>query len=168
MRMIFIVRGHFLSTHSHNLSNGHTSVCHLGPGNFCGDELLTWCLKKPSLDRLPPSCATLTSLDSTEAFGLDAEDLKFVTDHFRYKFVNEKLKRTARYYSSGWRTWAVVTIQLAWRRYKARRSEPLDRAPSTGGNALGISPLSRSGSECNRLRFYAAMFSSHKPQDHLE
>lgn len=169
-RMLFIVRGHFHS--SHDLSNGHKSICYLGPGNFCGDELLTWCLKKPLVERLPPSSATLTSLDSTEAFGLDAQDLKFVTEHFRYKFVNEKMKRTARYYSSGWRTWAVVTIQLAWRRYKARKAKfPADEAselPSMGSTTSRISPLARSESECDRLRFYAAMFTSHKPQDHLE
>ncbi|MCO5550500.1 hypothetical protein L7F22_003987 [Adiantum nelumboides] len=169
-RMLFIVRGHLLS--SHNLSNGSSSVCCLGPGNFCGDELLTWCLKRPFVERLPPSFATLTSMDSTEAFGLDAHDLKFVTEHFRYKFVNEKLKRTARYYSSGWRTWAVVTIQLAWRRYQARKAklqvdEVMD-LPSIDRTASRISPLARSESECDRLRFYAAMFTSHKPQDHLD
>lgn len=168
-RMLFIARGHLHS--SHDLSNGHTSICYLGPGNFCGDELLTWCLKKPLVERLPPSCATLTSLDSTEAFGLDAQDLKFVTEHFRYKFVNEKMKRTARYYSSGWRTWAVVTIQLAWRRYKAskaRKAKFPAELPSMGNITSIISPLARSESECDRLRFYAAMFTSHKPQDHLE
>ncbi|KAI5077311.1 hypothetical protein GOP47_0007135 [Adiantum capillus-veneris] len=168
--MLFIVRGHLLS--SHDLSNGRSSICCLGPGNFCGDELLTWCLKRPFVERLPPSFATLTSMDSTEAFGLEAQDLKFVTEHFRYKFVNEKLKRTARYYSSGWRTWAVVTIQLAWRRYRARKAKlPADEAmdlPSIDLTASTISPLARSESECDRLRFYAAMFSSHKPQDHLD
>eukprot|EP00250_Pteridium_aquilinum_P014526 c22042_g1_i1 orf=687-2840(+) len=169
-RMLFIVRGHLLS--SHDLSNGNSSICCLGPGNFCGDELLTWCLKKPFVERLPPSFGTFKSVDSTEAFGLEAQDLKFVTEHFRYRFVNESLKRTLRYYSSGWRTWAVVTIQLAWRRYQARKAKlcadegmelsSIDRTTSR------ILTLARSVSECDRLRFYAAMFNSHKPQDHLE
>ncbi|KAH7428913.1 hypothetical protein KP509_09G023200 [Ceratopteris richardii] len=168
-RMLFIVRGHLLS--SHNLSNGRSSICCLGPGNFCGDELLTWCLKRPFVERLPPSFATLTSTESTEAFGLDAQDLKFVTEHFRYKFVSENLKRTARYYSSGWRTWAVVTIQLAWRRYRARKAKlAVNKAMDfkSSEHVIRISPLARSESEGDRLRFYAAMFNSHKPQDHLD
>ncbi|KAI5064433.1 hypothetical protein GOP47_0021332 [Adiantum capillus-veneris] len=156
-RMLFIVRGHLLSSHA--LSNGDSSVCCLGPGNFCGDELLTWCLKRPFVERLPPSFATLKSVDVTEAFGLEAQDFKFVTEHFRYKFINEDLKRTARYYSSGWRTWAAVSIQLAWRRHQAKKA----KLP-----AVEAVEMARSLSERDRIRLYAAMFSSHKPQDNLQ
>ncbi|MCO5573222.1 hypothetical protein L7F22_026991 [Adiantum nelumboides] len=156
-RMIFIVRGHLLSSHA--LSNGDSSVCCLGPGNFCGDELLTWCLKRPFVERLPPSFATLKSVDVTEAFGLEAQDFKFVTEHFRYKFINENLKRTARYYSSGWRTWAAVSIQLAWRRYQVKKA----KLPT-----VEAVEMSRSLSERDPIRLYAAMFSSHKPQDNLQ
>lgn len=162
-RMLFIVRGHLHS--SQQLNNGQPSICYLGPGNFCGDELLSWCLRRPFIERMPHSSATLTSIDSTEAFGLEAQDLKYVTEHFRFKFVNAHLERTAHYYSSGWRTWAAVTIQLAWKRYKARKSEQLTHNYNIGPR---ISSLNRSQSEHDRLRFYASMFSAPKPQDHLE
>lgn len=156
-RMLFIVRGHFRSTNQ--LTNGLTSTCMLGPGNFCGDELLSWCLRRPFVDRLPISSATVVSVDTTEAFGLEAKDLKYVTQHFRYTFLSEKIKRTARYYSPGWRTWAAVAIQLAWRRYKARF------ALSSLSFVRMRRPLSRSYSEEDRLRLYAAMLASPKPND---
>eukprot|EP01018_Ginkgo_biloba_P037518 Gb_41576 [translate_table: standard] len=168
-RMLFIVRGHLQSTQK--LSKGLESSCMLGPGNFCGDELLSWCLRKPFLERLPPSSATFTSLEATEAFGLDAQDLKYVTEHFRYKFANENLRRTARYYSSSWRTWAAVTIQLAWRKYKARTTHEQLSASSSPLLFMSLGTpnhLTRSLSDRERLRLYAAMFMSPKPNDHLE
>ncbi|PIA34377.1 hypothetical protein AQUCO_03800172v1 [Aquilegia coerulea] len=116
-RMLFVVRGHLQS--SQVLRDGVESCCMLGPGNFSGDELLSWCLRRPFIERLPPSAFTLVTLETTEAFGLEAEDVKYVTQHFRYTFVNEKVKRSARYYSPGWRTWAAVAIQLAWRRVRS-------------------------------------------------
>ncbi|CAH9083514.1 unnamed protein product [Cuscuta europaea] len=112
-RMLFIVRGH-LECRQHSIS----SSCMLGPGNFSGDELLSWCLRRPFVVVLPPSSFTLVTLETTEALGLDAHELKYVTHHFRYTFAKERVKRIARYYSPGWRSWAVVAIQLAWRRYK--------------------------------------------------
>ncbi|KAJ7546947.1 hypothetical protein O6H91_08G062000 [Diphasiastrum complanatum] len=169
LRMLFIVRGHWQSVH--RVSSSKTSVFMLGPGNFCGDELLSWCLRKPFVYRLPTSNATLTCVDSGEAFGLEAQDLKYVTDHFRYKFANEKLKRTARYYSSGWRTWAAVTVQLAWRRFKAQRAVNALVGYSSNANvpddALTRNPTLAT-SQNDRLRMCTAMFLSPKPQDHLE
>lgn len=161
-RMLFIVRGHLQS--SQFLRDGVKSCCMLGPGNFSGDELLSWCLRKPFIERLPPSSSTLITLETTEAFGLEAEDVKYVTQHFRYTFVNEKVKRSARYYSPGWRTWAAVAIQLAWRRYKHRLTltslsfirprRPLSRSSSLGED---------------RLRLYTALLTSPKPnQDDFE
>ncbi len=108
----------------------------------------------------------------TEVFGLDAQDLKYITEHFRYKFANEKLKHTVRFYSSSWRTWAAGTLQLAWRRHKARRtpntSGPLNFAEVSlaANNAVKGSTLSES--QRDRLRLYTAMFTSPKPQDNLE
>ncbi|TVU34873.1 hypothetical protein EJB05_16728, partial [Eragrostis curvula] len=142
-RMLFIVRGHLQS--SQELRNGAKSCCMLGPGNFSGDELLTWCLRRPFLERLPASSSTLTTLESTEAFGLDAADVN------------------ARYYSPGWRTWAAVAVQLAWRRYKHRKTlaslsfirprRPLSRCSSLGEE---------------KLRLYTALLTSPKPnQDDL-
>ncbi|RWV88441.1 hypothetical protein GW17_00049467, partial [Ensete ventricosum] len=90
-RMLFIVRGHLQSSQA--LRDGIRSCCMLGPGNFSGDELLSWCLRRPFVERLPPSSSTLVTLEATEAFGLEAADVKYVTQHFRYTFTNEKVKR---------------------------------------------------------------------------
>ncbi|XP_023552664.1 cyclic nucleotide-gated ion channel 4 [Cucurbita pepo subsp. pepo] len=161
-RMLFVVRGHLQS--SQVLRDGVKSCCMLGPGNFSGDELLSWCLRRPFIERLPPSSCTLVTLETTEAFGLEAEDVKYVTQHFRYTFVNDKVKRSARYYSPGWRTWAAVAIQLAWRRYRHRLTltslsfirprRPLSRCSSLGED---------------RLRLYTALLTSPKPnQDHFD
>ncbi|CAN6470127.1 unnamed protein product [Victoria cruziana] len=149
-RMVFIVRGHVESIQS--LSKGMLGTCNLAPGSFLGDELLSWCLRRPFVERLPPSSATFISLQPTEAFGLDAADLKYITEHFRYKFANERLKRTARYYSSTWRTWAAVNIQLAWRRHRLNSH---------------LHAVENVDSE-SRLRHYAAIFLSLRPHDHLE
>ncbi|XP_042024677.1 cyclic nucleotide-gated ion channel 4-like [Salvia splendens] len=158
-RMLFIVRGHLQS--SQVLRDGVKSCCMLGPGNFSGDELLSWCLRRPFVERLPPSSSSLVTLETTEAFGLEAEDVKYVTQHFRYTFVSEKVKRSARYYSPGWRTWAAVAIQLAWRRYRHR---------------LTLTSLSFIRSRCSslgedRLRLYTALLTSPKPKpnhDHFD
>ncbi|KAF5958734.1 hypothetical protein HYC85_005959 [Camellia sinensis] len=152
-RIVFIVHGHVKS--SQNLSKGIVATSILEPGGFLGDELLSWCLRRPFMDRLPASSATFTCLESTEAFGLDANHIRYITDHFRYKFANERLKRTARYYSSNWRTWAAVNVQLAWRRYVVR----------TRGLVNGV--VENGGSE-RQLRRYAAIFMSIRPHDHLE
>ncbi|KVI11028.1 hypothetical protein Ccrd_010566 [Cynara cardunculus var. scolymus] len=89
-------------------------------------------------------------------FGLDANHLRYITDHFRYKFANERLKRMVRYYSSNWRTWAAVNIQLGWRRYVARRRPAVDFVTSENGGGDRM------------LRRYAAIFMSIRPHDHLE
>ncbi|XBI89460.1 hypothetical protein VPH35_027269 [Triticum aestivum] len=100
-------------------------------------------------------------LEAAHAFCLDAPDLRYITEHFRYKFANDKLKRTARYYSSNWRTWAAVNVQLAWRRYRARVMATAVLPPPPAG-AAGPEDGDR------RLRHYAAMFMSLRPHDHLE
>ncbi|KAI0527491.1 hypothetical protein KFK09_003092 [Dendrobium nobile] len=154
-RMVFIVKGTLQS--NQQLSKGMVATCMLGPGGFFGDELLSWCLRRPFVDRLPASSATFVCIKPTEAFGLDAPHLRYITEHFRYKFANEKLKRTARFYSANWRTWAAVNIQLAWRRNRARKM----------GISVVIEPSENDGDE-RKLRRYAAMFMSLRPHDHLE
>ncbi|TVU44942.1 hypothetical protein EJB05_04405 [Eragrostis curvula] len=157
-RMVFILQGKLRSTLP--LTKGVVATCMLGAGNFLGDELLSWCLRRPFVDRLPASSATFECVEAAQAFCLDAPDLRFITEHFRYKFANDKLKRTARYYSSNWRTWAAVNIQLAWRRCRVRRTA-----------AAAAPPLVISGTDDDgdrRLRHYAAMFMSLRPHDHLE
>ncbi|KAK6266810.1 hypothetical protein QUC31_017647 [Theobroma cacao] len=153
-RMVFIVRGRI--KRSQSLSKGMVATSIIEPGGFLGDELLSWCLRRPFIDRLPASSATFVCVESIEAFGLDANNLRYITDHFRYKFANERLKRTARYYSSNWRTWAAVNIQLAWRRYRTRTRGPM------------ISVTENGNSSDRRLLQYAAMFMSIRPHDHLE
>ncbi|KAM0951410.1 putative cyclic nucleotide-binding domain, Ion transport domain, rmlC-like jelly roll [Dioscorea sansibarensis] len=152
-RMVFVMRGRLKS--SQKLSKGIVATCMLGPGNFLGDELLSWCLRRPFIDRMPASSATFESIEPTEAFALDANDLRYITEHFRYKFANERLKRTARYYSSNWRTWAAVTVQLAWRKFRSTSN-------------IVVVQATQGSDEERRLRLYAAMFMSFKPHDHLE
>ncbi|XP_020589373.1 cyclic nucleotide-gated ion channel 4-like [Phalaenopsis equestris] len=160
-KMIFIVRGHLESKQL--LRDGLQSCCMLGPGNFTGDELLSWCLRRPFVHRLPPSSSTLITLETTEAFGLEAADVKYVTQHFRYVFLNERVRRSARYYSPAWRTWAAVAIQLAWRNYKVTAA-----AGSGGSSSMAFGRPRRPASRCpspgeERLRHYAAMLTSPKP-----
>ncbi|KAJ9540724.1 hypothetical protein OSB04_027230 [Centaurea solstitialis] len=150
-RMVFVVHGRVKRTQW--LSRGMVATSTLESGSFFGDELLSWCLRIPFIDRYPAATATFTCVKATEAFALDADHLRYITSHFRYTFVNERTKRTARYYSSNWRTWAAINIQLAWRRYVSRMRR--DAAIYRVGNG-------------NRLRHYAAMFMSFRPHDHLE
>ncbi|OIW11507.1 hypothetical protein TanjilG_26873 [Lupinus angustifolius] len=157
-RMIFVVRGHLQS--SQELHDGVKSYCMLGPGNFSGDELLSWCLRRPFIERLPPSSSTLVTLETTEAFVLEAWDVKYVTQHFSYTFVKEKVMRSARYYSPGWRTWAAVAIQLGWRRYKDRNNSTLNTSLSIKKPDKRM-PTPSMGED--KLRFYAAMLNSQKP-----
>jgi cyclic nucleotide gated channel, plant len=156
-RMVFILQGKLRSTQP--LTKGVVATCTLDPGNFLGDELLSWCLRRPFVDRLPASSATFECVEAAQAFCLDAPDLRFITEHFRYKFANEKLKRTARYYSSNWRTWAAVNIQFAWRRYRARTAD---------GTAILMVGGPGDDGDDQLLRHYAAMFMSLRPHDHLE
>ncbi|KAI3520874.1 hypothetical protein L1887_10327 [Cichorium endivia] len=150
-RMVFIVHGKVKRTQW--LSRGMVATSTLEPGSFFGDELLSWCLRVPFLDRYPAASATFTCVKPTEAFALDANHLRYITNHFRYNFVDEKMKQRARYYSSNWRTWAAVNIQIAWRRYVSRTRR--------GTLNLGLS-------NNVRLQHYAAMFMSFRPHDHLE
>lgn len=149
--MMFLVHGRVKRTQWLNREMVATSI--LEPGSFFGDELLTWCLRIPFIDRYPAATATFTCMKGTEAFALDAKHLKYITTHFRYSFVNERMKRRARYYSSNWRSWAAVNIQLAWRRYilRTRNGSAIYRAENH-----------------DRLQHYAAMFMSFRPHDHLD
>ncbi|CAH9109472.1 unnamed protein product [Cuscuta epithymum] len=154
-QMVFIVRGHVKS--SQNLSKGMIATSTLEQGGFLGDELLSWCLRRPFIDRLPVSVATFTCIKPVEAFGLDASHIRFITEHFRYQFSNERLKRTTRYYSTNWRTWAAVNVQLAWRSYKMRKRGQVANNVIHIGDNIDM-----------RLRRYATMFLSIRPRDHLE
>nr|QEZ88170.1 cyclic nucleotide-regulated ion channel family protein [Populus tomentosa] len=153
LRMVFIVHGRV--KYSQCLSKGMVATSVLEPGGFLGDELLSWCLRRPFIDRLPASSATFVCMEPTEAFVLDAYDLRYISEHFRYRFASKRLKRTMRYYSSNWRTWAAVNIQFAWRRYRIRK------------RGLATPDMVNVSME-NRLRLCASMFMSLRPHDHFQ
>ncbi|XAR51692.1 hypothetical protein NMG60_11006398 [Bertholletia excelsa] len=153
-QMLFIARGRIKK--SQRLRKGTVSTTMLGPGSFVGDELLSifFHRKVNFLDPLPPATATFTCVESGEAFALDANDLLFIVFHFRHRLDCDKLKLMARYYSPSWRTWAAITVQLAWRRHVERtRGQVLER----GG-----------GDQRRWLRRFAAVLASPKPNDHLD
>jgi cyclic nucleotide gated channel len=118
--MLFIIRGNLDSYTTNGGRTGFFNSCRLGPGDFCGEELLTWALDpRPSII-LPSSTRTVKAILEVEAFALSAEDLKFVASQFR-RLHSKQLRQKFRFYSHHWRTWAACFIQAAWRRYKKRK-----------------------------------------------
>ncbi|CAI9105047.1 OLC1v1003893C3 [Oldenlandia corymbosa var. corymbosa] len=119
--MLFIIRGNLDSYTTNGGRTGFFNSCRIGPGDFCGEELLTWALDpRPSII-LPSSTRTVKAISEVEAFALIAEDLKFVAGQFR-RLHSKQLRHKFRFYSHQWRTWAACFIQAAWRRHKKRRS----------------------------------------------
>lgn len=119
--MLFIIRGRLESCTTNGGRTGFFNSITLRPGDFCGEELLTWALLPKSAINLPSSTRTVKALVEVEAFALRAEDLKFVANQFR-RLHSKKLQHTFRFYSHHWRTWAACFIQAAWRRYKRRKT----------------------------------------------
>lgn len=117
--MLFIIRGRLESSTTNGGRTGFFNSINLRPGDFCGEELLTWALLPKSTLNLPSSTRTVRALEEVEAFALRAEDLKFVANQFR-RLHSKKLQHTFRFYSYHWRTWAACFIQAAWRRHKKR------------------------------------------------
>ncbi|CAK9330198.1 unnamed protein product [Citrullus colocynthis] len=118
--MLFIIRGQLESSTTNGGRSGFFNSITLRPGDFCGEELLTWALvPSPSLS-FPSSTRTVKSLTEVEAFALRAEDLKFVASQFK-RLHSKKLQHAFRYYSHQWRTWGSCFIQAAWRRYVKRK-----------------------------------------------
>lgn len=120
--MLFIIRGRLESSTTNGGRTGFFNSIILRPGDFCGEELLSWALLPKSTLNLPSSTRTVRALVEVEAFALRAEDLKFVANQFR-RLHSKKLQHTFRFYSHHWRTWAACFIQAAWRRYKRRVME---------------------------------------------
>ncbi|XVE96701.1 hypothetical protein REPUB_Repub02eG0245500 [Reevesia pubescens] len=119
--MLFIVRGHLDSCTTNGGRTGFFNSSRIGPGEFCGEELLTWALDpRPSIV-LPSSTRTVKAINEVEAFALVSEDLKFVASQFR-RLHSKKLRHTFRFHSHQWRTWAACFIQAAWFRYKRRKA----------------------------------------------
>lgn len=118
--MLFIIRGQLESSTTNGGRSGFFNSITLRPGDFCGEELLTWALVPNSNLNLPSSTRTVRTLTEVEAFALGAEDLKFVAMQFK-RLHSKKLQHAFRYYSSQWRTWGACYIQAAWRRFKRKK-----------------------------------------------
>lgn len=118
--MLFVIRGKLESSTTNGGRSGFFNSITLQPGDFCGEELLTWALMPTTSLNLPSSTRTVRALSEVEAFSLQAEDLKFVAHQFK-RLHSKKLQHAFRYYSHQWRTWASCFIQSAWRRYKKRK-----------------------------------------------
>lgn len=118
--MLFVIRGQLESSTTDGGRSGFFNCITLRPGDFCGEELLTWALLPTSSLNLPCSTRTVRCLTEVEAFSLKAEDLKFVATQFK-RMHNKKLQHAFRYYSHQWRTWGACFIQVAWRRFKKKK-----------------------------------------------
>ncbi|CAL5001210.1 unnamed protein product [Urochloa decumbens] len=118
--MLFIIRGELESSTTDGGRTNFFSSITLRPGDFCGEELLTWALMpNPSLN-FPQSTRTVKSVTEVEAFALRAEDLKYVASQFK-RLHSKRLQHAFRYYSHQWRSWGACFVQGAWRRYKKRK-----------------------------------------------
>lgn len=118
--MLFIIRGELESSTTDGGRLGFYNSIKLRPGDFCGEELLTWALVPNSALNLPSSTRTVKALTEVEAFALRAEDLKFVAAQFK-RLHSKRLQLAFRYYSHQWRTWGSCIIQAAWRRHCKRK-----------------------------------------------
>ncbi|XP_073002652.1 cyclic nucleotide-gated ion channel 18-like [Typha latifolia] len=118
--MLFIIRGTLESSTTNGGRTGFFNSITLRPGDFCGEELLTWALMPNPSVNFPSSTRTVRSLSEVEAFALRAEDLKFVANQFK-RLHSKKLQHAFRFYSHHWRTWGACFVQAAWRRYKKRK-----------------------------------------------
>ncbi|KAJ7981013.1 cyclic nucleotide-gated channel 15 [Quillaja saponaria] len=142
--MLFIIRGHLDSYTTNGGRTGFFNSCRIGPGDFCGEELLTWALDPRPGVILPSSTRTVKAISEVEAFALIAEDLKFVASQFR-RLHSKQLRHKFRFYSHQWRTWAACFIQSAWRRYKKRKEVVELRAKENSTVGEPETPVTRSG-----------------------
>ncbi|XAR59737.1 hypothetical protein NMG60_11015689 [Bertholletia excelsa] len=117
--MLFIVRGHLNSYTAYSGRAGFFNSFPVGPGDFCGEELVMWALEQHLIDTLPLSTRTVEAISDVEAFALAAEDLNFVASQFLR--LRRELVHKFQFYSHQWRTWAACFIQAAWRRYRRRK-----------------------------------------------
>ncbi|KAA8550381.1 hypothetical protein F0562_002065 [Nyssa sinensis] len=118
--MVFVIRGHLDTCTTNGGQIGFFNSCEIGPGDFCGEELLTWALDLHQNGILPLSTRTVKAISDVEAFALRAEDLEFVAARF-HRLHSKELRHKFRFHSHQWRTWAALFIQVAWRRYKKRK-----------------------------------------------
>lgn len=157
--MLFIVRGHLDSYTTNGGRTGFLNSCRIGPGEFCGEELLNWALDPSPSIILPYSTRTVTAIAEVEAFALSSDDLKFVASQFR-KLHSKKLRHAFRVHSHQWRTWAACFIQAAWFRYK-RRKEAAKLKAKEGHGVVSQEPSNeRTGSCTGRMDAGLAMYTA--------
>ncbi|XP_048132662.1 cyclic nucleotide-gated ion channel 1 isoform X2 [Rhodamnia argentea] len=142
--MLFIIRGRLVTMTTNGGRTGFFNSVYLEPGDFCGEELLTWALDPNSSSNLPTSTRTVEAITEVEAFALTAYDLKIVASQFR-RLHSKQLQHSFRFYSQQWRTWAACFIQAAWHRHcKRKQDRALREAEDRLHNALakdgGASP----------------------------
>ncbi|AEE75994.1 unnamed protein product [Arabidopsis thaliana] len=123
-KMVFIVRGEMESIGEDG------SVLPLYEGDVCGEELLTWCLERSSVNpdgtriRMPSkgllSSRNVRCVTNVEAFSLSVADLEDVTSLFSRFLRSHRVQGAIRYDSPYWRLRAARQIQVAWR-YRRRR-----------------------------------------------
>ncbi|CAL5426517.1 unnamed protein product [Camellia sinensis] len=118
--MLFIIRGHLDSFTTNGGRTGFFNSSRIGPGAFCGEELLTWALHPHPSGILPSSTRTVVAISDVEAFALGSEDLKYVASQFR-RLHSKQIRHKFRFHSHQWRTWAACYIQASWQRYKKRK-----------------------------------------------
>ncbi|TVU42148.1 hypothetical protein EJB05_08540, partial [Eragrostis curvula] len=118
--MLFIIRGKLESSTTDGGRVDFFNSVILKPGDFCGEELLTWALLPSSSNSYPSSTRTIRTISEFEAFSLQADDLKFVASAFRM-IHSKHLQHMFRFHSQQWRTWAACLIQTAWRRHRNRQ-----------------------------------------------
>ncbi|GLU02505.1 hypothetical protein SLE2022_197540 [Rubroshorea leprosula] len=162
--MLFIIRGHLDSYTTNGGRTGFFNSCRIGPGDFCGEELLTWALDPRPSVILPSSTRTVKAISEVEAFALSAEDLKFVASQFR-RLHSKQLRHKFRFYSHQWRAWAACFIQAAWRRFNRRKEaaelrakenlqtaepEPLSTTPGLTMYAARLAASTRRGAMHSR------------------
>ncbi|KAJ0264321.1 Ion transport domain-containing protein [Hirschfeldia incana] len=127
-KMVFIVRGEMESIGEDG------SVLPLSEGDVCGEELLTWCLERSSVNpdgtriKMPTkglvSNRNVRCVTNVEAFSLSVADLEDVTSLFSRFLRSHKVQGAIRYESPYWRLRAAMQIQVAWR-YRKKRLERL-------------------------------------------
>ncbi|KMS99338.1 hypothetical protein BVRB_2g045670 [Beta vulgaris subsp. vulgaris] len=87
-QMVFIFSGQLELSFT---DKGNSSLTILGPGECCGQELVTWASQPTtSMDNLPPSTWTIKCLTDVEAFVLHAYDMKILATQFAH---NQEFQR---------------------------------------------------------------------------
>ena len=152
--MVFIIRGRLNSFTTNGGRDGFFNTCCIGPGDFCGEELLTWAMVPHPNAVFPSSTRTVKCISEVEALTLTAEALKFVASQFRRQHW-KNLRPTFRASSQQWRTRAACFIQASWSSYKRRRSSAefkddkrgkvLEPVPERRARSLQIERSSKSG-----------------------